>query len=69
MEDKREVEMYIENINQWIPCNFTVIRKGYKFRLYDKNGYLVKDDGRSEFVAKSDPYLNEDNIWTVDVEG
>lgn len=56
----RKTEKYIDE--EWIPFNFEELKKGDKFRLFEKSGELVIDNkGKSEFISLSDVYKLEPN--------
>ena len=70
--DDRIVEVKIENhrwnIETWLRKEFKDIKKGETFRLRESDTEeIVKDkDGKTEWKATSDAFLNKDNVWAVD---
>ena len=48
---------------------FGGVKTGSTFRLRDPNTreFFVGDNGKTEFVATDDPYLNDVGIWTVNI--
>jgi hypothetical protein len=42
---------------------FADIQNGESFELYEPDDTLV-----GEFVAVGDPYINEDNVWTIECD-
>jgi len=57
--------------DEWTKIEFGELKIGDKFRMrYPENEELfVGDNGETEFVTISEPYLNENDIPTVDIEG
>jgi len=63
----RTVQRYNLETNEWEDIKFEQLRKGDIFQLFD-NGIQVEDDaGYTRFQAISDAYLNDDDIYTVDI--
>ncbi len=53
----RSVHIYKKK--SWITTNLIEIRKNDHFRMFEPNGMSVEhEDGRSEFIAESDAYIN-----------
>lgn len=66
--DYRKVE--IKKNGKWIEYDFSRLKKGDIFRLYEKTGEIVKDDkGNTEFVATSEPYLTAEGILSIKAFG
>jgi hypothetical protein len=60
----KKVEKFIDGI--WTSCKFSELKNGDKFRMYEADGQLEEDiNGRTEFVATSNPYSNKDGILTI----
>ena len=57
--------------DEWTKIEFGELNIGDRFRMrYPETGELfVGDNGESEFVTISEPYLNEHKIPTVNIEG
>ena len=55
---------------EWIEVDFEDLKKGDLFKMFNPdNGALYEsDDNGSEFVAASDPYINDDGIFTINIE-
>jgi hypothetical protein len=67
MEDMRKVEV-LKN-GKWQSIEFKDICKGDIFRLFESTGEPVIDNnGKTEFVAKSEPYITSDGVLGVDIE-
>ena len=67
--NKTDRAIYIRKDKEWIPSQFSEIKKGDIFRMFesDTGNQFVDAKGRSEFVALSDVRINEDGKWAVDV--
>lgn len=57
--------------DKWIDIEFKNIKEGDKFRLFEPDGTIVKDnDGNTEFIATSNPYLavadNNEEVYQID---
>lgn len=63
----RLIERFNKEINKWEEIEFKNLIPGDIFRIFD-NGerYINKTDGNNVWITKGKPYLNEDEIWTVD---
>lgn len=67
MGDERYVEIY--NCGEWVKASFEELKIGDRFRLYESTGELViGENGQIEWFCTSKPYLNINNILTVNVE-
>jgi len=54
--------------DKWTSIEFEKIRAGDRFRLFESTGEPVADEvGKSEFVAKTNPYITEDGVWGIDI--
>jgi hypothetical protein len=51
------------NHGEWIPTPFCEIPKGLFFMLSEEDGEPV-----GTFLALSDPWLNEDGVWTIETK-
>lgn len=62
----RIIEKFNRAINIWEEIKFEKLIDGDIFRIFD-NGerYVNKSDGNNVWVAIGEPYLNEDNVWTI----
>ncbi|MNJ01616.1 hypothetical protein D3C73_1613020 [compost metagenome] len=48
--------------------DFTDLKEGDVFRLFESTGEPVTTAlGHEEFTATSDPFLNEESVWTIDI--
>lgn len=66
-ETKRKVNVFRNN--EWVECEFTDLKKDDSFRMFDDDGSIVEDDkGNTEFVALSDPYINDIGILEIEIE-
>jgi hypothetical protein len=65
------MEMRTVQVNRnglWQSINFRDLNEGDNFRLYEPNGDAVVDTkGNEVFYSTSEPYKNEEGIWTIDV--
>lgn len=43
------------------------IKKGDVFRMYEGEKPIVDNHGRSEWEAKGDAYLMDNDVWGVDI--
>jgi hypothetical protein len=66
MEDKRVIERFNALTDDWKEIPFNTLMVGDIFRIFD-NGerYVDKSNGNNVWIATSEPYLNEDSIWTI----
>lgn len=62
--NNRKTEILING--EWTPSHFLGICKGKKFRLFESTGESVVSDGKTDFKALGDAYINEDGIWCVE---
>ena len=55
---------------EWKELMFKELKDGDKFRMLDPDtkDLFIGDDNKTEFIAMSDPYENEDGILTVSVK-
>lgn len=66
MEDLRKVEVLKDG--KWQEIEFKKIHKGDIFRLFESTGEPVMDNnGKTEFVAKNEPYMTSDGVLGVDI--
>ncbi len=64
--DKRRVEIFTGV--SWEEIEFEHLKTGDMFRMFELDGAPVEDDeGNRIFVAVSEPFLTEENIWAVKV--
>lgn len=55
---------------EWIQCRFRDLKSGDTFRLFEPTGEpVVLRKDKTDFIALSDAYQNEDGIWTIEVGG
>jgi hypothetical protein len=54
----------------WKVVPFEDVMIGDKFRMRDPhtNEIYVNSNGKSVFLATSEPFLNEDKVWTIEVD-
>jgi len=45
---------------EWIPIPFANLRNGQLFMLYESDGEPL-----GKFKATSEPYVNQDGVWTI----
>ena len=63
----RRTERLNKETKNWDCVEFQELKDGDVFRLFDnEERYINKADGNNVWIAKGIPYLNNDNIWTVD---
>lgn len=65
----RYSEIYLEGA--WTKeKDLSKLKKGMVFRLFEEDGspLLGFYDKSAVFIAKSDSYVNEEGIWTIEVE-
>jgi hypothetical protein len=67
MSKLRKVE--IKNNNIWEEINFSELKKGDTFRMFEPDGEPVKDlNNKTEFLATSDTYMSEKlQQYTIEV--
>lgn len=67
MSKLRKVE--IKNNEEWKEIEFSELKKGETFRMFEPDGEPVKDlNNRTEFLATSDTYMSEElQQYTIDV--
>ncbi|HLO11191.1 MAG TPA: hypothetical protein VK190_02920 [Pseudoneobacillus sp.] len=54
---------------EWTVIPFDHLKKGDTFKLIEANGEVVMDSNeKTEFIATSEPYINDDGVWTVQCE-
>ena len=54
--------------DEWVPVEFRDIKAGQIFRLTEPDGEIVTDSlGEYAFDCIADAYLNEDGIFTVEI--
>lgn len=64
--DLRKVQRL--KIGEWIDIDFIDLKLGHIFIMFESNGEPVVDSiGDRVFTAKSDAYLNDLNIWQIDI--
>ncbi len=53
----------------WKEIQFKELKDGDRFRMLhpDTKDLFIGDNNKTEFIATSEPYENEDGILTVDV--
>ncbi len=65
VNDLRRAEVLVGD--KWIDIEFEEIRAGNRFRLFESTGEPVVDEnGKSEFIAKTDPYITKDGVYGID---
>ncbi len=63
----RIIEMYNKETGYWDQVEFEKLNEGDIFRIFDDGErYINKTDGNNVWIATGVPYLNENNIWTID---
>lgn len=62
-DDKRIVKLVLDD--KLVEISFKDLKKDDVFVLYEDDGKPVKNE---ELIALGDSYLNNDNIWTIDIE-
>jgi hypothetical protein len=64
--DTREVQ--VNRNDQWVNIEFNELYKDEDFRMFESTGEEVRDSkGNTVFRTTSEPYLNNDEIWQIDV--
>lgn len=66
MENVRKAMILKDEI--WIEESFEELKEDDDFKLIEEDGSFVKDGEKIIFKATSNPYLNENNIYQIDVE-
>lgn len=52
----------------WKEIDFNELSKGDNFRLFEPSGESVSDQSGNEiFYSTSEPYKNDDGIWTIEI--
>lgn len=70
MNDLRRVRVDVLVDGKWTDVEFKEIKAGDRFRLFRSTGEPVVDkNGKSEFIAKSDPYITKyyDGVYVIDI--
>nr|WP_231978241.1 hypothetical protein [Mycobacterium sp. E3298] len=63
----RKVERLV--LADWKECQFQSLIRGDIFRLFEPDGDYVSDSyGNREFQAESDPFINENGHWEIEIE-
>jgi hypothetical protein len=63
----RTIERFNKETSQWESIEFKDLHTGDFFRMFDDGQrYVNKADGSNVWFAIGEPYLNEDNVYTVD---
>lgn len=52
--------------DSWIKVRMQELVPGDVFRMFEEDGTPVKWQADSEWKAMNKPYLNDDNIWTIE---
>lgn len=66
MKEERIVYKLDEN-NEWVLVLFKDLKSGELFKMFEPDFVPVStSDGRTNFRACSNPYLNEDDVWQID---
>lgn len=56
--------------NEWKEIKFKDLKEDDIFRLFESTGEQVfGDNNQTEFIASSNAFLNEDDIWSVNILG
>lgn len=64
---ERIIERYNKETNNWEVIKFKELTKDDIFRIFDNDiRYVNLADGNNVWVAKSEPYLNKDGVYTID---
>lgn len=63
---QRSVEKFNDGI--WSTCEFVELKTGDTFRMFEPNGEPVTNSGKCNFVAKGEPYENENAILEIECE-
>lgn len=53
--------------NAWKDTAFEDLKRGDKFRQIVNDTLKVDEDGKSEFIAFSDPYMHN-GVWEIEYE-
>jgi len=62
------VKIYDGSNNIWIFQDYENIKRGDIFKLFKPDGHpVVSCSGCTVFEASSDAYLNEEDIWQVNI--
>lgn len=62
------VQTKILKNDKWINIDFMQLKKGDNFQLINPDGsYHTDEYGKTDWVASSNPYLNEDGIPQIDI--
>ncbi|HON83677.1 MAG TPA: hypothetical protein PLI22_06020 [Caldisericia bacterium] len=66
--DLRKVEVLKDD--KWEICKMKDLKVNDTFRMYEapEHKELVSINEKTEFKVIQEPYLNEDNIWAVEIE-
>jgi hypothetical protein len=63
----RVIERYNRDNSIWEEVAFQTLTIGDAFRIFDNSErYINKTDGNNVWITTGEPYLNTENIWTID---
>ena len=69
-KDDSKKKAQIIRCAEWYDIEFKDIKKGDSFRLLEPNGKKVTGSyNETLFVALGNAYLNDNNVWTIEVQG
>jgi len=68
MEDLRDVYVFRSKDTGWEKVRMIEIKTGDLFKMYESDGRQVFYDGRGEWFATRDAFLNEKGVATVLVD-
>jgi hypothetical protein len=57
----------IKKDKEWININFSELKQGDIFRLFDNDIPVINNEGFTQFMAQSDAYENNEGIYQVDI--
>lgn len=70
-EPLRDIYVFVPSANgggKWEQRRLIEVKKGDLFKMYESNGRQVFYDGRGEWFATNDAFLNEKGVATVMVD-
>lgn len=64
---KRKIEKLVDE--QWVNYQMKDLKDGDIFRMTEPSGVPIANSlGKTQWTASGDAFLNEQNLWTIDIE-
>ena len=64
------MKVEVNRSGKWLAVQMFELREGELFRMFDPqtDEPWIGEEGLTEWTVLGEPYLNEDGIWTVNVD-